>query len=273
MKTKLSAVLLALALFAPALRADLAPDSVSGLTATALVTSGTGFFASSGGYRLAMGATTLAQTPITPNIFAQNFTYTYQKTSPNSAKINFTDTATNATATETLTFETSASATFVITSSVGAQSGKLVLEYGAPVKLINISTLGRVDSTNILTAGFVIAGGVKTVLIRAMGPSLTQLGVGGAHPNPKLTLINAAGLTVATNDDWGNGTGATLSAAASAAGAFAFASPTSKDAAVLVSLTPGNYTAQVSSSDGPGGVDRGASGAVIVEVYEMPPGT
>ncbi|MBI4623454.1 MAG: hypothetical protein HY736_09595 [Verrucomicrobia bacterium] len=56
---------------------------------------------------------------------------------------------------------------------------------------------------------------------------------------------------------------AELSAAFVQVGAFALASSASKDAALFITLTPGNYTAQVRSADS-------TAGTILVEVYEVP---
>jgi hypothetical protein len=129
-------------------------------------------------------------------------------------------------------------------------------------RLANVSVLKQINAGESLTAGFVVGGsGEKQVLIRAIGPGLAQLGVQGTMADPQLTL-NKSGVTaaVATNNDWG-GTAA-LSAAFASVGAFALPAA-SKDAAILVSLAPGNYTAQVT------GV-AGSTGLALVEVYEVP---
>ncbi|MFM8618390.1 MAG: hypothetical protein ACKOE8_06640 [Opitutaceae bacterium] len=108
-------------------------------------------------------------------------------------------------------------------------------------RLVNLSVLK--DSAGGLTAGFVIAGGTeKRVLVRAVGPTLASaFGVGGASPDPKLTLF-AGSDTIANNDNWGGS--AALSAAFTQAGAFALPSE-SRDAALLATLGPGNYSVRV----------------------------
>ncbi len=111
-----------------------------------------------------------------------------------------------------------------------------------------------------LTAGFVIGGnGTETLLIRGVGPALTQFGVVGALGAPQLTLFNAAGAQIGSNSGWGGG--ATLAAAFAQVGAFAL--PTgSADSAILVTLPPGAYTVQVNGA-------ANATGIALIEVYEM----
>jgi uncharacterized protein (DUF1800 family) len=137
-------------------------------------------------------------------------------------------------------------------------------------RLSNISTRGQTASgASVLTAGFVIgAGPNKQVLIRGVGPTLSTFGVTGTLADPILTVFNAAGAVVASNDNWITpvGTGAAtqtqLSAAFTAVGAFALATSPGRDSAVLTTLAPGSYTVQVA---GPGTT----SGNALVEVYEV----
>ena len=128
-------------------------------------------------------------------------------------------------------------------------------------RLTNVSARTRVGTgDDILIAGFSISGSTsRTVLIRAVGPTLATFNVPGALANPRLELYSGAN-RILENDDWG-GT-AVLSTAFSAVAAFAL--PTdSRDAAILVTLAPGSYTAQVS------GVGN-TTGVALVEVYEVP---
>jgi cyclophilin family peptidyl-prolyl cis-trans isomerase len=126
-------------------------------------------------------------------------------------------------------------------------------------RLVNLSVRAQVDSNSILISGFVIGGSYPTtVLIRAIGATLSVFGVSGALENPKLQLYNATTL-VGENDDWGGD--AQLSAVGNSVGAFTLG-PSSKDAVMLVTLPPGNYTAHVS------GVNNG-SGIALMEVYEV----
>lgn len=129
-------------------------------------------------------------------------------------------------------------------------------------RLTNISARANVGTGgNVLIAGFVIAGtGTERVLIRGIGPTLSTLGVSGALSNPQLTLTNSSGSTIASNTVWGGQ--ATLATAYQQVGAFPL-SPTSFDSAVLVTLAPGSYTAQVSGANG-------TTGIALVEVYEVP---
>jgi hypothetical protein len=134
-------------------------------------------------------------------------------------------------------------------------------------KAANVSTRGTVGTgANILIAGFVVNGEVsRRMLIRGAGPTLAGFGVAGVLADPQLTLsAQATGQVIRTNDNWASGEDASIIAsAASAAGAFPFANG-SRDAAMIVMLPPGAYTAQLSGVGGTTGVG-------IVEVYDVDP--
>ncbi len=125
--------------------------------------------------------------------------------------------------------------------------------------LLNVSARAQVDvGANIMITGFVIAGDTPlTVLIRAVGPTLADLGVTGTLVDPQLTLYRGA-TAISSNDNWDS----SVTATAAKVGAFALRAG-SKDAALWVTLNPGVYTAQVS------GVGN-TTGVALVEVYAVP---
>ncbi len=125
-------------------------------------------------------------------------------------------------------------------------------------RLVNVSVLKHLGSG--VTAGFVIGGSsARRVLVRAIGPTLAAFGVDGTVADPRLTLF--AGQTErGGNDNWGGGS--SLAAAFNQVGAFALAAD-SRDAALLATLEPGNYTVQVSGVGG-------TTGVALIEVYEVP---
>jgi len=129
-------------------------------------------------------------------------------------------------------------------------------------RLVNVSARAQVGiGGNILIAGLVIGGSTaKTVLIRASGPALAPFGVPGTLPDPQLQLYSGSTL-IGSNRGWGGIRQVALAAAS--VGAFAWNSPSSADSALLVTLPPGAYTAQVSGAGGDTGV-------ALVEVYEVP---
>ena len=121
---------------------------------------------------------------------------------------------------------------------------------------------GATDQT--LIAGLTVSGtNTKRLLIRAVGPGLTSYGVSGVLADPVLTLYQG-NTVIATNDDWYSTTnlGSALQSAAQQTGAFAL-DISSKDAALLITLPPGIYTAQVSGK-------AGSTGVALIEVYEVP---
>ena len=155
-------------------------------------------------------------------------------------------------------------------SPVGNLSGTVIAEIydaspaasfaAATPRLINVSVLKNIGTS--LTAGFVVGGSAsKTVLIRAIGPTLAGFGVGGTVADPQLALFNASSVKIGENDNWGGN--AAMTAVFDSVGAFRLAPATSRDAALLVTLAPGNYSVQVS---GVGGI----TGVALVEVYEVP---
>jgi hypothetical protein len=206
----------------------------------------------------------------------------------NAAQVTTADAATGA---FTLTSTTSLDAALVATlpsaphlytaqvAANGGGSGAVLTEFyddsGAysPTnpRLINVSALANVATGSSLSAGFVLSGNTaKTVLIRAVGPTLSALGVGGLMADPKLTLFQSQGgntpVAIATNTGWGGDP--QLAAAATAVGAFALGAG-SADSVLLITLLPQspggmfNYSAQAGSAGGGGG-------NVLIEVYELP---
>jgi endoglucanase len=155
--------------------------------------------------------------------------------------------------------------TLQVTTSNSTSGAALAEVYDANTSstdphLINLSGRGAVDASSNLIAGFVVGGtGSLNVLVRAVGPTLTNYNVTGALSDPKITVYNASGVALASNDDWG-GTAA-LSSAFTQVGAFNLPAD-SKDAAILVTLTPGPYTAVVTGVNG-------ATGVALVEIYAV----
>jgi hypothetical protein len=123
-------------------------------------------------------------------------------------------------------------------------------------QLSNISTRAFVNNTpqGQIIAGFIVTGGAKLVMIRALGPSLTNQDVTDpVLADPVVTLFRN-GEQIAQNDNWQSSSNA---AAMSASG---IAPTNSNEAAILVRLEPGAYTAVVN------GANNG-TGVALVEVY------
>ncbi len=130
-----------------------------------------------------------------------------------------------------------------------------------PARLVNVSARALSGTGSaVLTAGFVIGGsGTDTLLIRGIGPGLTQFGVAGVLATPKVTLFSSAGNPMGSNAGWGGGSA--LAAAFAQVGAFSLPA-NSADSALLVTLPSGVYTVEVSATDS-------SSGIALIEVYEV----
>ena len=126
-------------------------------------------------------------------------------------------------------------------------------------ELANISTRGFIDTgDNVMIGGFIIGldgFGDGTVLVRGIGPSLTDFGVPGALQDPTLELHDASGNTLTTNDDWKE----TQQTEIEATG---LAPSDDRESAILSTLAPGAYTAIVR-----GALDT--TGVGLVEVYHL----
>ena len=125
---------------------------------------------------------------------------------------------------------------------------------------LNLSTRGMVGSgANALIGGFIVTGNEpKTVVLRALGPSLSNAGLSGALADPVITLYDASGTTVATNDNWGSG------AQASQIVADGLAPSAPAESALRATLAPAAYTAVVTGKNGTTGVG-------LVEIYDLSP--
>src|SRR5689334_25075006 len=105
----------------------------------------------------------------------------------------------------------------------------------------NISTRMDVGSgNNVMIAGFIIWGSQsKTILIRALGPTLGSFGVANVLSDPMLELHDSSGATIATNDDWQTGS------QASQISSSGYAPSDSNEPALIATLAAGSYTAVV----------------------------
>ncbi|MGH8021544.1 MAG: hypothetical protein ACREIA_25335 [Opitutaceae bacterium] len=138
---------------------------------------------------------------------------------------------------------------------------------GSSSTLVNLSSRVFVGvGAEQAIPGLVINGNAPlTLLIRAVGPTLGGLGVGGTLTDPILTLYNNAGVALAANDNWEAGGGSSaITAAAAKVGAFALGAG-SLDAAMLATLALGSYTAGVTGAGG-------GTGICLVEIYVVPSG-
>jgi hypothetical protein len=130
----------------------------------------------------------------------------------------------------------------------------------------NISTRALVQTGDeVMIGGFIIQGAQpKRVMVRAIGPSLTQYGVPNVLADPNLDLHNAAGALIASNDNWmttiigGIITGDQVRDITNSG--LAPGQPT--ESAMIVTLPPGSYTAIVHGKNI-------IIGVALVEVYDL----
>ena len=169
-------------------------------------------------------------------------------------------------ATFALTLLTGESVSGNLTFGHGAQLGDFTLNgvtyfFRAPQEssenhLANISTRGFVNvGQGQLIGGFIITGGPKLVLVRALGPSLAAQGVSPVLENPVLKLMSGS-TELRSNDDW-----------KSESNSDDIISTTippqdSRESSILVRLEPGAYTAIVTGAND-------TTGIALIEVYEI----
>jgi hypothetical protein len=125
----------------------------------------------------------------------------------------------------------------------------------------NISTRLKVETgDNILIGGFIVGGGEpKKVAVRAIGPSLSAIGVTNPLENPTLELRGPTGL-IASNDDW-------ITSQDKQAIIDSGVAPTNDLESAIIATLPANntgYTAIVR------GVNNGV-GTGVVEIYDLNP--
>lgn len=128
-------------------------------------------------------------------------------------------------------------------------------------RLLSVAARGVTGGgTSPLTAGFTIEGdNTMTLLLRGVGPSLRRTGLSDNVLRPTLQLFRGVTL-VSSNSDWRVAT-AEIEAAQKKVGATML-DPNDSDAAMIVRLAPGSYSAQVLSAD--------QTGQAQIEVYEIP---
>jgi uncharacterized protein GlcG (DUF336 family) len=137
-------------------------------------------------------------------------------------------------------------------------------------QLANVSTRGFVQTgDNVMIGGFIIEGTEpKTVIVRAIGPELTQFGVTNALADPTLELHDGTTALIASNDNWqttqigGIISGDQVSAIQNSGLAPGQAS----ESAIIATLPPGNYTAIVRGKNN-------ITGVALVDVHDPAPST
>lgn len=124
-------------------------------------------------------------------------------------------------------------------------------------KLANISTRGKVETAdNVMIGGFIIGGDQATnVVVRAIGPSLANVGVAGSLSDPMLEAHDGNGALLAQDDDWRQYQEQALINSG-------LAPADDRESAMLLSLQPGAYTAIVRGKND-------STGVGLVEVYNL----
>jgi hypothetical protein len=129
-------------------------------------------------------------------------------------------------------------------------------------RLSSLSARASVGTgANVLIVGFAMSNSPKSVLLRGIGPTLANFGVGGVLAQAQLQLFNVAGTVIASNSGWDPALASVFSQL------NAFALPVgSADAALLPSLPAGLYTAEVQGQGG-------TTGIALAEIYDADAGT
>lgn len=125
--------------------------------------------------------------------------------------------------------------------------------------LENISTRGEVGTgDDVMITGFILNGDIgssQRVIVRALGPSLGQFGVRDFLANPSLRVYDSNGILVGQNDNWRDDQAAEIAQTR-------FAPANDLEPGMILTLSPGNYTAILS------GVNN-TTGNAVVEVYGL----
>jgi hypothetical protein len=128
---------------------------------------------------------------------------------------------------------------------------------GVPAQkgLVNVSVRANVQSgDNVLIGGFIIAGNTsKPIVLRAIGPSLTNAGVDGALSDPTLHLYDSSGKLIAWNDNWMSATEPLVAS---------LVPRDTRESVISATLPPGAYTAVLQSADAD-------SGVALLELYDL----
>jgi hypothetical protein len=132
--------------------------------------------------------------------------------------------------------------------------------------LSNISSRSFVQTgDDVMIGGFMVQGTERRkVIIRAIGPELTQYGVAETLANPTLELHDGAGTLIASNNNWQTTIigGIITSNQVGEIQASGYAPGDPLESAIIADLPAGNYTAIVR------GVDN-LTGVALVEVYNL----
>ena len=128
-------------------------------------------------------------------------------------------------------------------------------------QVLNLSTRGLVSvGDNVLIGGFIVTGpGPKSVVLRALGPSLSGFGLSGVLADPVLSVYNSSRTLIASNDNWREDIGAAYMVQNGLA-----PGNSAESATLLQNLAPGAYTVIVTGKDPTPGIS-------LVELYDISP--
>jgi hypothetical protein len=112
----------------------------------------------------------------------------------------------------------------------------------------------------VMVGGFILAGGTDgaTIVVRAIGPSLTPFGISNALADPTLELHDASGTLIQSNDNWQD-----VAAQADELRTIGIAPSNDLESAIVTTLPPGAYTAIVAGKDA-------GTGVGLIEIYNLP---
>jgi uncharacterized delta-60 repeat protein len=131
----------------------------------------------------------------------------------------------------------------------------------APNKVANISTRARIGTgENVGIGGFIVTGSApKKIIVRAVGPSLQASGLPASETlsDPRIELRDSTGALVAHNNNWRDSQENDIASSG-------FSMGHDLEAAILVTVPPGHYTAIVAGADG-------GEGVALVEAYDLDP--
>jgi hypothetical protein len=152
---------------------------------------------------------------------------------------------------------------------VGSASGVGLVEIyeigNAGPNLIGLSTRGQVmTGENVMIGGIVIVGNpgeTKRIVIRGIGPSLSDSGVADALDDPVITLYDKDGIVLLENDDWD------YSPQTDAIAAIGFGPSVRLESVILIDLDPGIYTVIMKPFEDED--TDAAPGIGLIEAYEI----
>ena len=147
-------------------------------------------------------------------------------------------------------------ALYYLAQGSGGQVFRISAPSGPPARALNISGRSRIETGDrIAISGFIVTGNaLKRIVVRAIGPSLANLGVSDSLADPVIELHRGDGSIVMANDNWKDAQQADIEATG-------LAPKDDKEAALIATLPPGNYTAIVTGKNG-------GTGVALAEAYD-----